>query len=203
MRWLMKKLFLLVVLTLISIQVVGLAEAATINVTCTPSVIPQPGGETTITVTSEKGGIGFIKVCQPNDVFSAASIFFLPEGGTVSKVYPDDFISRHITIIVIRAGELDSPPKVAERMKERLTLLLQSFIEQQSIAQTGSTQQTGKYEVKVSLLGQVQFDKFQVLPFFFVIPESPIGTIGGLTAAFVALILMIHLYLRKWRPIKS
>jgi len=201
----MKKFFLLVVLTLISIQVVGLAEAATINVTCTPSVIPQPGGKTTITVTSEKGGIGFIKVCQPNDEFSAASIFFLPEGGTVSKVYPDDFISRHITIIVIHSTkiELDSPPKVADRMKERLTLLLQSFIEQQSIAQTGSTQQKGKYEVKVSLLGQVQLDKFQVLPFFFVIPESPIGTIGGITASFVALILMIHLYLQKWRPIKS
>lgn len=202
----MKKSSLIVVLTLISIQIIGQAKASTINVTCMPELILELGGKTTITVTSEKGGIGFIKVTQPNDEFSTAIIFIPPEGGYASRDYPEDFTSHYITLNlgIIQKTGLNSPPEVASSTNERLTLLLQSLIEQQGIAQAGNTQQEGKYEVKVSLLEHALFDNFLVKPrtppehedIHFVIPESPIGTIGSMTAPFVALIAMIIMHQR-------
>lgn len=202
----MKKASLIVVLALFSIQIIGQAEASTINVTCIPELILELGGKTTITVTSEKGGIGFIKVTQPNDEFSTTIIFIPPEGGYASRDYPDDFTSHYITqnLGVIQKTGLNSPLEVASSTNERLTLLLQSLMEQQGIAQAGSTQQEGKFEVTVSLVEHALFDNFKVKPrallereeIIFVVPEYPIGTIGSMTASFIALIVIIIMHQR-------
>lgn len=88
----MKKALLAMILaTVVAILFVSPANAVTVTVTCTPEVIPHPGGTTTITVTSDKGGIGLIKVTQPNGQFSIVWIHIPAGGGSVKKNYPDDF----------------------------------------------------------------------------------------------------------------
>jgi hypothetical protein len=231
---------------IISIQVISLAPANAEHLSCKPEVI-QPGGKTIITVTSEKGGIGFIKVIQPNDEFSVVGII-IPKGGTVSRIYPDDFMPQSVVIDLkdIMKIELNPPLKIIGQTKERLTLLLQSLVEQQEVstAQPGSTQNKGKYVVKVFLLGQISSQNFEIIeeeviiriedptpsptpspepsptpsptpspepsptptptprrsrddddkvPPEFVIPEFSIGTIGFITASFIALIIMFNL----------
>ncbi|UCD44722.1 MAG: hypothetical protein JSV27_11515 [Candidatus Bathyarchaeota archaeon] len=202
----MKKASLIVFLILISVQIIGRAEASKIEVTCKPELISELGGKTTITVTSEKGGIGFIKVIQPNDEFSTAVIYIPPEGSSASRDYPDDFISHYTTqnLGIIQKTGLNSPQEVASRTNERLTLLLQSLIEQQGIAQAGSTQLKGKYKVEVYLFDHALSDNFLVKyrapseseGINFMVPESPIGTIGSMTALFIALITMIIMHQR-------
>lgn len=146
----MKKAFLSSTFaTLIALLLISSAKAVTVTITCTPEVIPHPGGTTTITVTSDKGGIGAIRVIRPNGESSIVSICIPAGGGSVSKVYPDDF-------------EFPFP---------------------------GSTEQLGEYEVKLTLLGFIWFKHFSVT--FFVIPESPLGTIMTTTASLVALIGLV------------
>ena len=186
-----KKLLLPIFVALSAILFISLAKASTISVTCTPKVIPHSGGKTTITVTSDKGGIGSIMVVQPNGERSIVGIYIPLGGGSVSKVYPDDFVFSHLENpqIDFHEGNITILSlKEAERTKERMVLLLQALIEQPKSMHAGSTQQLGYYDVQVSLLGYVWFKSFTVIPAFFVIPESPIGTIMPILASLLALV---------------
>ena len=62
----------------------------TVSVTCSPEVI-QRGGKTTITVTCDQGGTGWINVTTPSKKTSRIYIDISP-GGSVSKKYPTDFL---------------------------------------------------------------------------------------------------------------
>lgn len=153
----MKKALLLATFaTLIAILLVSSAKAVEVTVTCTPDVIPSPGEKTTITVESDKGGIGWIKVTQPSGESSSIFISIPNGGGSISKDYPEDFPS-------------------------------------------GSTVQSGEYSVKVVVGGCTWIKCFRVN--FFVIPESPLGTIMATATSLSALIGLAgakHLRTKRW-----
>lgn len=85
-----KALVLFAFATLLMLLMIGSAMAQTVNVTCHPEEI-YPGESTTITVSCDKGGIGFIKVIQPNGKSSMVDIHIPSGGGSIEKVYPDEF----------------------------------------------------------------------------------------------------------------
>jgi len=99
-RWTMRGFLALLIFALIlSISAVSLLAASSdrgmdnpnVIITCSPEVISSTEGTTTITVTSSKKGIGFIRVIGPDGNSSMVGIRILHDGGSVSKKYPDDF----------------------------------------------------------------------------------------------------------------
>jgi len=85
-----KALVLFAFATLLVFLMIGSVMAQTVNVTCQPEEI-YPGESTSITVSCDKGGIGYIKVIQPDGKSSMVGIRIPSGGGSIEKVYPDEF----------------------------------------------------------------------------------------------------------------
>lgn len=107
----MKKLLMPITFILI-LMLIDIAAAVTVSVTCNPQVIPSPGGTTTITVTCDQAGSGSITVITPGGDNPSSVSISVPAGGSVSKVYPTNFLSPASTaetgdyeVVVILSGQ--------------------------------------------------------------------------------------------------
>jgi len=92
LTYIRKALLLGVIVALVALFAISTVQAVsvTVRVTCDPEVISQ-GGKTTITVTCSKEATGLIEVITPDEIIRGSVNITIPAGGSISKVYPDDF----------------------------------------------------------------------------------------------------------------
>lgn len=84
-------LSLSIVIALAILLSISSVNAVVISVTADPEVIPIPGGSTTIRVFSSEAGAGSITIVTPVSHSASVAAINVPEGGSDSRVYPDDF----------------------------------------------------------------------------------------------------------------
>lgn len=89
----MKRITLSLPLVLVAAILLSIisVNAVVVSVTVDPEVIPFPNGSTIIKVSSSEAGVGSITVVTPVSHIASVAVINVPEGGSDSKVYPDDF----------------------------------------------------------------------------------------------------------------